>query len=164
MSQVAPAGQACFRHPDRPTRVRCSSCDRPICPQCMRQSAVGQKCPECARQSPHAARPGSRRYGRAAAAGISTAAVVGVLIGTGFIGPWGILMPLLAGFVVGHVVSRTAGGLGGSMFQAIAALSTVTGVALGVVLVTRSLLLLYNVRLLIFMVLAAGVAAVRVGR
>lgn len=38
----------CYRHPDRPTRLACSSCGRPICVECSRDSAVGQKCPECA--------------------------------------------------------------------------------------------------------------------
>lgn len=38
----------CYRHPDRATRVACSDCGRPICVECMRDSAVGQKCPECA--------------------------------------------------------------------------------------------------------------------
>lgn len=38
----------CYRHDDRPTRLSCSSCARPICVDCTRQAAVGQKCPECA--------------------------------------------------------------------------------------------------------------------
>ncbi|WP_370328210.1 rhomboid family intramembrane serine protease [Euzebya sp.] len=38
----------CYRHDDRPTRLACSSCGRPICVDCTRQAAVGQKCPECA--------------------------------------------------------------------------------------------------------------------
>lgn len=38
----------CYRHPDRETRIACSSCDRPICVECMRSASVGQKCPECA--------------------------------------------------------------------------------------------------------------------
>ena len=38
----------CYRHDDRPTRLSCSSCGRPICIDCTRQAAVGQKCPECA--------------------------------------------------------------------------------------------------------------------
>lgn len=41
----------CYRHPDRPTRLRCSKCDRPICVECSHDAAVGQKCPECAK--PH---------------------------------------------------------------------------------------------------------------
>lgn len=38
----------CYRHPGRETRVACSSCGRPICPDCMRPSPVGMRCPECA--------------------------------------------------------------------------------------------------------------------
>lgn len=40
----------CYRHPSRPTRVACSSCGRPICPDCMTPSPVGMRCPECASQ------------------------------------------------------------------------------------------------------------------
>jgi membrane associated rhomboid family serine protease len=42
--------QTCYRHPDRETRVSCSSCGRPICPECMTPTPVGMRCPECARQ------------------------------------------------------------------------------------------------------------------
>jgi membrane associated rhomboid family serine protease len=38
----------CYRHPDRPTLVRCSRCERPICTDCMRPAPVGIHCPECA--------------------------------------------------------------------------------------------------------------------
>lgn len=31
------------------TTLRCSKCDRPICPKCMVQTPVGARCPECAR-------------------------------------------------------------------------------------------------------------------
>ncbi|NIR38324.1 MAG: rhomboid family intramembrane serine protease, partial [Actinobacteria bacterium] len=37
----------CYRHPDRPTRLSCSECGRPICVECSNDAAVGQKCPEC---------------------------------------------------------------------------------------------------------------------
>ena len=40
----------CYRHPDRDTGVSCSSCDRPICPDCMTPTPVGMRCPECSRQ------------------------------------------------------------------------------------------------------------------
>jgi membrane associated rhomboid family serine protease len=40
----------CYRHPDRETRVSCSSCGRPICPDCMTPTPVGMRCPECASQ------------------------------------------------------------------------------------------------------------------
>ncbi|HMC07463.1 MAG TPA: rhomboid family intramembrane serine protease [Solirubrobacterales bacterium] len=40
----------CYRHPGRETNVRCSNCERPICPDCMTVTPVGMRCPECARQ------------------------------------------------------------------------------------------------------------------
>jgi membrane associated rhomboid family serine protease len=39
----------CYRHPDRSTRLACSSCERPVCVDCVQPAAVGQKCPDCAR-------------------------------------------------------------------------------------------------------------------
>jgi membrane associated rhomboid family serine protease len=40
----------CYRHPSVQTGVSCSSCGRPICPDCMTPSPVGMRCPECAGQ------------------------------------------------------------------------------------------------------------------
>ena len=37
----------CYRHPDRETYIRCTRCERPICPDCMTSAAVGFQCPEC---------------------------------------------------------------------------------------------------------------------
>ena len=42
--------ETCYRHPDRETGVSCSSCGRPICPDCMTPTPVGMRCPECMRQ------------------------------------------------------------------------------------------------------------------
>jgi membrane associated rhomboid family serine protease len=41
---------SCYRHPSRETGVSCSSCGRPICPDCMTPTPVGMRCPECAKQ------------------------------------------------------------------------------------------------------------------
>ena len=39
----------CYRHPDRPTGLRCSRCGRPICGECSNPAPVGQLCPDDAR-------------------------------------------------------------------------------------------------------------------
>jgi membrane associated rhomboid family serine protease len=37
----------CYGHPNRPTRLQCSRCERYICGQCAIPASVGQHCPEC---------------------------------------------------------------------------------------------------------------------
>ncbi len=44
-----PYPPTCYRHPDRPTYVSCTRCERYICPECMRDATVGQQCAECVR-------------------------------------------------------------------------------------------------------------------
>lgn len=46
MTEPTPA-PVCYRHPDRPTWIRCARCDRPICPEDMIPAPVGFQCPEC---------------------------------------------------------------------------------------------------------------------
>jgi membrane associated rhomboid family serine protease len=41
------APPTCYRHPDRETYIRCSRCDKPICPDCMISAPVGYQCPQC---------------------------------------------------------------------------------------------------------------------
>ena len=53
----------CYRHPDRETGVRCSRCDRPICPSCMTAASVGFQCPECVTQGRKSVRPAKTMYG-----------------------------------------------------------------------------------------------------
>jgi membrane associated rhomboid family serine protease len=50
----------CYRHPGRETLVSCSNCERPICTDCMVQTAVGIKCPECAGQPAGVAKAAGR--------------------------------------------------------------------------------------------------------
>jgi membrane associated rhomboid family serine protease len=41
----------CYRHPDRETGIRCTRCDRPICPECMVSASVGFQCRDCVGQA-----------------------------------------------------------------------------------------------------------------
>lgn len=53
----------CYRHPDRETWIRCQRCDKPICPDCMRDAAVGFQCPDCIKQANRGSRQHQALYG-----------------------------------------------------------------------------------------------------
>ena len=56
----------CYRHPDRTTYVQCTRCHRYICPECMRDAAVGHQCEECVRAGARTVRqPQTQLGGRA---------------------------------------------------------------------------------------------------
>jgi membrane associated rhomboid family serine protease len=50
------AAPTCYRHPERETWLRCTRCERPICPDCMRVASVGQHCLECVREGSRSVR------------------------------------------------------------------------------------------------------------
>ena len=58
----------CYRHPGREANIRCQRCGRPICPDCMRDAAVGFQCPECVKEGAKNTRSGRAAYGGARSA------------------------------------------------------------------------------------------------
>ncbi len=55
----------CYRHADRETWIRCQRCERPICPDCMRDAAVGFQCPSCVAEGAKETRSIQAPYGGA---------------------------------------------------------------------------------------------------
>lgn len=53
----------CYRHLDRETWIRCQRCERPICPDCMNDAAVGFQCPSCIAEGRKSVRQPTAAYG-----------------------------------------------------------------------------------------------------
>lgn len=70
----------CYRHPDRPTYVGCTRCNRPICGECMHSAAVGHQCSECVGAGARSVRQATTPFG-AVARQSTTPVITYVLIG-----------------------------------------------------------------------------------
>jgi len=74
-----PSAPTCPRHPDRISYVRCQRCNRPACPECQRQAAVGVQCVDCVREASKQARPTRTVLGgRASGRPIITLTLIGI--------------------------------------------------------------------------------------
>jgi membrane associated rhomboid family serine protease len=110
MTQSPPHGAlACYRHPSRETYVRCVRCGRPICPECMRDAAVGHQCPECVAQARRVQRPARTAFGGggAGANGYVTMTLIGL----------NVLMAIAAVLTARRADALAGGGFGGLLGQ-----------------------------------------------
>ncbi len=104
----SPDALRCYRHPQTETLLRCSRCDKPVCIQCAKRTAVGHRCPDCLktqRQRAYNMKPGDLLRAGAVSFGLSLALwpLCSLLLGLlNFF--W--LLPFLAAFLAGG----TAGG------------------------------------------------------
>ncbi len=152
----------CYRHPRRETRISCATCGRPICTECMRQTAVGIKCPEDA-QVPRGARIGVMKSDQIlksflagvgiALLGIPVVYVIYVILDLPF--QW--LISIALGYGAGTLINRAGGRNGGPLAIAISVVATtipfLVWLAQGILTSTVS----------VFDILAAMLAAIAAG-
>ncbi|EHR48509.1 putative membrane protein [Saccharomonospora marina XMU15] len=55
----------CWWHPNRQTGLRCVRCDRPACPDCLREASVGYQCIDCVQAASQEHRARATQYRRA---------------------------------------------------------------------------------------------------
>ena len=111
----------CKRHPDVLTRLRCGSCEDPICPKCMVHAHVGVRCMDCGKAVvlPTYQVSGFRLV-RAAMTSLAVGAVTGLIYGLVLyqLGPlFGTLLLVGIGIAVAEAATVAAGRRRGRTMQ-----------------------------------------------
>ncbi|MFB6872585.1 rhomboid family intramembrane serine protease [Streptomyces sp. NPDC056323] len=86
----------CYRHPSYETYVSCTRCERFICPDCMREAAVGHHCVDCVKEGQRSIRQARTVFGGAVSRsavpivtyvliGLNIAAYLGELVSPGIV-------------------------------------------------------------------------------
>jgi len=107
----------CFRHPKVASYVRCTRCDRYICPDCMREAAVGHHCVECVKEGAKSVRQARTVVGGRVSAvplvtyvliGLNVLAYIGELIRPAIVDRFTMLTAGLDGADGGHYVYQSS--------------------------------------------------------
>jgi hypothetical protein len=120
----------CARHPKTQTRLRCSRCGTPICPQCAVRTPVGLRCPDCAgvRGLPTYATPATS-LAKAISIGLFAAVAFALLFA--WIPEWNFYLSLALGFGVAEGMSWAARNKRGVDLQVAAIFVVLLAMALG---------------------------------
>ncbi len=108
MSESPVTAPVCYRHPAKETYVRCTRCDRPICPDCMNAASVGHQCPECVAEGRRTQRSARTAFGGSVAgrAGVVTRVLIGINVAV-----------MLISIATGGMTAVAGGGWGGLLGQ-----------------------------------------------
>jgi membrane associated rhomboid family serine protease len=108
MSESPVTAPVCYRHPAKETYVRCTRCDRPICPDCMNAASVGHQCPECVAEGRRTQRSARTAFGGSVAgrAGVATRVLISINV-----------IVMIVSIAAGGMTAVAGGGWGGLLGQ-----------------------------------------------
>lgn len=153
----------CATHPGVETGLRCSKCDKPICPRCMVSTPVGARCPQCARVNklPTFQVPAKYMF-RAIGSGLGIAIVSGVIWGVVSSVLPGLLFNLLlaagVGYAIGEGISIAANRKRGTRLAIIATFAVLLSYLVSVLPPWGSLFSLFSLMSFIFGLVSIAVA------
>ncbi|MHB9862541.1 rhomboid family intramembrane serine protease [Streptomyces sp. YIM S03343] len=120
----------CYRHPTVESHVRCTRCERYICPDCMREAPVGHQCVECVKEGARSVRQARTPFGgRISAVPLVTYVLIGLnvlgylaevvrpsvvdrfaMLGARLVGPDGLYYVWQSGYPTGYHADGVVGG------------------------------------------------------
>jgi hypothetical protein len=148
----------CEKHTETPTNLRCSRCDKPVCPECMVQAPVGIRCQEHGRPTKLPTYDVSTGFiVRGVAAGVGIGILGGLILGiagaytTLFFIPYVFTLAMVGlGYLVGEGISRATNKKRGQPLI----VAAVVGVVLAFVIVVA----FTGLQLNLFDLIALGIA------
>ncbi len=99
----------CYRHEDTPTSLRCYDCDKLICIKCANKTPVGYICPDCKKELEdkyYTAEPTDYWIALGVSVPLSILVGVMVVIGSGMLGFWALLIMSAVGGFIGNLIGR----------------------------------------------------------